>query len=409
LSESVLPVRDVGIVRGLAAKVRELAQSERYEARRKRWRDANERRRGERAPVWCRIALAWREILPQSALECTEPLCRRVEYTLRQHLFKDTIGDDHIVEPYWPVSAVFRCSTEHAWGLPTHKSIGTTPLGGFKYYHPIETLDDYEKITVPDFTFDREATDRNASQMQDLLGEAMPVQVTGSPPLGPHLGTHLEQLRGMMPLMDDLAFQPALVHRAMAKLTEGVFRAQRAAEQAGVLTTNHHEPMTCSDPLNDPPASGPARLHHLWVGANSQEFDQVSPAMFDEFLLSYQKVLFQQYGAAQYGCCENLTQKIEPILRIPNLRVFVCSFWTDLDKVITACGSDYTIMWRQSAAQVTLPDTLDEHRRHLENGLRRLRGCHYQIVLRELETLHGHPTRLQDWARLAIDLAGKYA
>ncbi|MBM4085637.1 MAG: hypothetical protein FJ272_12680, partial [Planctomycetes bacterium] len=60
MSESVLPVRDVGIVRGLAAKVRELALSERYEARRKRWRDANERRRGERAPVWCRIALAWR-------------------------------------------------------------------------------------------------------------------------------------------------------------------------------------------------------------------------------------------------------------------------------------------------------------------------------------------------------------
>jgi hypothetical protein len=58
---------------------------------------------------------------------------------------------------------------------------------------------------------------------------------------------------------------------------------------------------------------------------------------------------------------------------------------------------------------VTLPETLDEHRRHLEAGLRCLRGCHYQIVLRELETLKGRPDRLRDWARLAIDLAGKYA
>lgn len=409
MGKSDLTIRDAGIVRGLAAQVMALAQSERYEARRKRWRAANDRRGGERAPVWCRVALAWREILPQSALECTDPLARRVEYALRQHLYKDSVGDDHIMEPYWPVEAAFKCSTPHTWGLPTHKSIGSTPLGGFKYYHPVETPEDYEKITIPDFTYDREATERNAGQMQDVLGDAMPVRVVGSPPLGPGVGTFLEQLRGMMPLMDDLAFRPALVHRVMAKLTEGVLRAQRAAEQAGVLTPNHHEPMTCSDPLNDPPASGPARLHHLWVAANSQEFDQVSPAMFEEFLLNCQKVLFQPYGAVQYGCCENLTHKIGPILRIPNLRVFVCSFWTDLDKVVAACGRNCTIMWRQSAAQVTLPDTLDEHRRHLEDGLRRLRGCHYQIVLRELETLHGHPNRLQDWARLAIELADRYA
>jgi shikimate kinase len=81
----------------------------------------------------------------------------------------------------------------------------------------------------------------------------------------------------------------------------------------------------------------------------------------------------------------------------------------DLDKVIEACGATHTIMWRQSSAQVTLPDNLDEHRRHLEAALQRLRGCHYQIVLRELETLNGRPERLRDWARLAIELAAQYA
>jgi hypothetical protein len=97
------------------------------------------------------------------------------------------------------------------------------------------------------------------------------------------------------------------------------------------------------------------------------------------------------------------------VLRIPNLRVFVCSFWSDLDKVLEACGGNYTIMWRQSAAQVTVNATLDEHRRHLESGLRRLQGRFYQIVLRELQTLHGRPERLREWARLAIELAEKYA
>ncbi len=401
--------REVGIVRGLAAEVMDLARSERYEARRRLWRDANERRRSGRAPVWCRPAGMWPEVLPRTALVCADPLCRQVEYAFRQHLYKDWIGDDHIVEPWWDVPAVFRCSTPYTWGLQTHKSIGSTSLGGFRYFHPVETPEDYEKITVPDFAYDDAATERNASKMQDLLGDAMPVRVSGSPPLGPALCTYLEQLRGMAPMLDDLAFRPELVHRAMAKLTEGVLRAARAAEQAAALTPNHYEPMLCSDPLNNPPSSGPVRLHHLWSGANSQEFDQVGPAMFDEFCLGYQKVIFQQFGAVWYGCCENLSTKIDHILRVPNLRIFVCSFWTDLDKVVAACGDKYTIMWRQSAAQVTIADTLDEHRRHLESGLQRLRGRHYQIVLRELQTLNGRPNRLRDWAALAIDLAEKYA
>jgi hypothetical protein len=146
----------------------------------------------------------------------------------------------------------------------------------------------------------------------------------------------------------------------------------------------------------------------VWAAANSQEFDQDSPAMQEKFLLSYQKVVLQQFGAVQYGCCENLTHKTGIVMGIPNLRIFVCSFWSDLERIIEACGDRCTIMWRQSAAQVTLPETLDEHRRHLERGLRLLRGYSYQIVLRELETIEGRPERLRDWARMTIELAEKY-
>ncbi len=403
------PTKDVSLVRELAARVRALASSDEYEARRQRWRDVNERRRPDRAPVWCRPAGVWPEIIADDALECSHPLCRQAELILRRDLYKDWVGDDHIMAPWWNVGAVWQRDQEHTWGVPTHVSTGATDLGGFRYHHPIETPQDYERIRIPTFAYDREATERIASRMTDLLGEAMPVRITGSPPLGPQLSVYLEQLRGMGPMMEDMAFRPELVHRAMAKLTEAVLRAQRAAEDAGILTTNHHEPMFCSDPLNDPPYERPAQLHNLWVAANSQEFDQVSPPMQEEFLLSYQKVLFQQFGATQYGCCENLTTKTDIVLRIPNLRIFVSSFWTDLDTVIEACGKDYTIMWRQSSTQVTMPEDLEEHRRHLEAGLMRLQGHCYQVVLRELETLFGRPERLRDWAKLAIGIAEQYA
>jgi len=38
-----------------------------------------------------------------------------------------------------------------------------------------------------------------------------------------------------------------------------------------------------------------------------------------------------------------------------------------------------------------------------------LQGYHYQIVLRELQTLAGHPRRLHEWTRAAIEAAARYA
>ncbi|MBM3500846.1 MAG: hypothetical protein FJX74_19480, partial [Armatimonadetes bacterium] len=61
---AAFPDNDVRIVRDLARQVMELAVSEEYEARRRRWRDVNERRKPDRAPVWCRPAAVWSEILP---------------------------------------------------------------------------------------------------------------------------------------------------------------------------------------------------------------------------------------------------------------------------------------------------------------------------------------------------------
>jgi len=403
------PANDTALVRELASQVMAYAVSDECETRRQRWRDVNELRRPDRAPVWCRVALAWREILPETTLECTHPTCRGMERALRQQLYNLTLGTDHIISPWWPVRAVMRCTTDTTWGLPERTSTGTTELGGFQYGHPVEDPADYDQVTVPDFEHDAAATTVAAEQTADILGESMPIRVEGGPPLHALLQVYWEHLRGMGPMMEDLAFAPDKCHRLMAKLTEGALRGIRRAEEAGILSSNHHDPMTCSDPVNGATDEGNVSLHQMWTGANSQEFDTVGPAMFEEFLLNYQKVVLSCFGPSWYGCCENLTTKIHQVLSIPNLRVFVSSFWTDLDQVIEAVGRDYCIMWRQSAAQVTLTDGLSEHEAHLEQGLRKLQGHSYQVVLRELETLNGNPDRLREWASLAIRIAEKYA
>jgi hypothetical protein len=97
------------------------------------------------------------------------------------------------------------------------------------------------------------------------------------------------------------------------------------------------------------------------------------------------------------------------VLSVPNLRVFVCSAWTDLNAVVDKVGAKHTIMWRQKASDVVMPRDVTAIRRHLDDGASRLRGCRYQIVLRELQTLGGNPDRLHVWTRLAVEAAGRHA
>ncbi|MGB9620007.1 MAG: hypothetical protein ACPL7K_06320, partial [Armatimonadota bacterium] len=82
-----------------------------------------------------------------------------------------------------------------------------------------------------------------------------------------------------------------------------------------------------------------------------------------------------------------------------------------LDRVIEKCGNRYTIMWRQKASEVVFTEDVDIDRinKHLNDGMRRLRGCYYQVVLRELQTLAGHMDRLHAWARMGIEAAERWA
>jgi hypothetical protein len=129
--------------------------------------------------------------------------------------------------------------------------------------------------------------------------------------------------------------------------------------------------------------------------------------MWEEFLLGYQRPILARFGLTQYGCCENLTRKIAGVLSIPNLRVFVCSAWTDLGKVVEAVGDRYTIMWREKASRVVFDD-MASVRRKIEDDMRATQGLYRQIVLRELQTLAGRPERLKEWTAAAIEAAARF-
>lgn len=395
-------------IRELARRVAELAARLENEQIKRRWRDVNALRKPDRAPVWCRPVGAWSEILPEHELVCQDPWLRSVERGFRQDLIKRDIGDDTPLEAYFPVAAVFDRDPLNTWGVEIGRHISEVEGGSWAYDPPLKTEADFAKLRLPTFTYNPAETERRLARADELLGDILPVKLVCGPPLGATLCTPAAELVGLSQLMLNLALAPEWMHRLMAYLRDATLRGIEVVEASGLLTPNNEGPMTCSDPIGEP-ENGRYTCKNLWMMANSQEFDQVSPKMWEEFLLNYQKPIFERFGLVGYGCCENLTHKMEGVLSIPNLRIFVCSAWTDLDKLLARVGTDYVIMWRQKASAVVFPDDDATIRRDLEEGMRKLQGSYYQIVLRELQTLAGHPDRLYIWTRHAIELAAKYA
>lgn len=400
---------EIPYVRELAAITAEIAREPRMADILRRWRDVNSGRVPDRSPVWSRPAGCWSEMLPKETLVCKDQYLRKLEYFFRQILLKRDVDDDHPVYDYYTVPAVFEVTPDPPYGFADkqHKLDGYGSAWG--YDAALNSPEDFDRLTIPQYAFNAKKTAEAVAAAETVFDGILEVRVSSVNGYfsAPTICTPAAKLRGLEQLMMDMALEPHLVHRLMEVLTQGTLNYLDAIEASGTIIPNTDEPMFLSDPLRPEPTDGKYTLKDCWTAGNSQEFDQVDPAMTSEFLIDYQKRIFERFGAVSYGCCENLTKKIDPVLSIPNLRIFVASAWSDLGEIVKRAGDKHCIMWRHSASDVTCLETLDKVRRDTERGVELLNGCRYQVVLRELQSLFGRESRLYDWAQMCKEIVSR--
>ena len=393
----------IELLRGLAATVREIADSKKNLESIKRWHDLNNKVKPDRLPIWLRPVTAWRELLPVDSLVCTDKDLSVIEINLRQQIIKDGMGDDTPFMPWYSVPAVFDVSGENARGTLR----GDRPVGAWDYDGGFD-YEDLDKLVIPVYTYNDKATAENLDFINSIVGEYLPARAEYFIPSGLlSLCSGASRLRGMLGLMTDIMDYPAELHKLMAYLRDCTLAAIDDYERTGLVTPNIYEPMTCSCEFGDK-TGGADTFMNCYCQASSQEFDLISPQAWEEFLLNYQKPVFERFGRVAYGCCENLTRKIDGVLSIPNLHIFVCSAWTDLSKVVEKVGGKHVIMWRQKASDVFFIDDFNVLRENVSEGLKKLNGCYPQIVLREIETLGPHKNRIYEYVKMLTEEAAKF-
>jgi hypothetical protein len=396
--------QDVELLRELTKQYLEICHQDVQQERRTLWRQHNSLN-PTRPLIYVR-AFAWRE-MPDAVCRCEDPFFRNYESFFRQELFRATFGDDYIFEPWVTVTASYRLPSPGIWGPKIERIPSPEARGAWKFKPPIIDPQDIDKLVEPHHVIDEQKTRQRVEKLSDAIGDLITVNLDRGPLYrvwNGDISTQLANLRGLEQIMWDMYDRPEWLHRLCAFMRDGILQTHCEAEQAGdwTLSTHQNQAMPYAEELDAPaPNSASVQRSQLWYSAASQELAQVGPKLFDEFMLQYQIPIMGAFGLVAYGCCEDLTYKIDVLRQIPNLRRIAVSPFADAAKCAEQIGTDYVLSYRPSPADmVSYGFDPDRIRSILRRDLAACRNCHTDVTLKDVETVQHDPTRVQKWVQI---------
>jgi len=358
----------------------------------------------------------WREIPELGNLECTDPFFRRHEESFRQMLVRATFEDDFIFEPWVTQGPVYALPPEGPWGVKL-EAVHRSAEGGGNFYTdpPLKNLDDdLSRLVTPRHVIDEKKTAESVSRIREAVGDIIPVFASRRPfwwGFSGDISTDITKMRGMEQLMMDMIDQPDRLHRLLAFMRDGMLGVYEEAERAGdwCQADQANQAMAYSQDLPDPdPDSGRVPCKQMWIFMAAQEYTLVSPAMHETFILDYQRPIMERFGLSAYGCCEDLTKKIDILRRVKNLRRIAVAPVADVKRCAEQIGSDYVISYRPNPAEmVCCGFDRDKVRHRLTEDMEALRanGCVFDVTLKDIQTVEYEPQRLRDWVTIVREVS----
>jgi hypothetical protein len=399
--------KDKEILRSLAKEVKQIAADPVQEKNRVRWSGHNSLK--NREPLLLIFPEgSWSELIPEKEILCQDPLCRQVERYLRQRIFTfRNLKDDQPIEGDLVVNKMI---APFDWGLQEKKSYTDSDRGSYHLDPVLLDKSDLKKIHTPEVIYLENETLEKADRLEGLVGDILPVKLKGKQHISFHMAAQYNNLRGVDNFLLDFYLEPALFHGAMEKFTTGWQQILKAYESENLLSLNndgtYHNsggngylegelPGKDFDPAH-------VRLKDMWGSSESQEFAPIGPDHHWEFALQYEIELLKEFGLTGYGCCEDLTNKLDYVKKIPRIRRISCSPWADIPQCAASLKGDYILSWKPDPA--ILVGNFDEKglRNNLREGLEacKQQGAIPEIILKDTHTCEHKPERFYRWREI---------
>lgn len=406
---------DVDIIRKLAAEYMEIARLPVMEDRRKLWIAHNDLKPSRPLVLIESMAsLLQDEIFKDRPLQCQEEWARGIENHFRGqiHHYK-TIQDDDVAVPEFRINWKLNKSS---YGVDSKRQQDKDNKGrslGFHWEPAIKDIvRDFHMLNPRTFSVDRESTFKWKSHLENVMGDIIPVRIHGQFWWTMGLTIVAIDLIGLENLMLYMYDQPEALHRLMAFLRDDHVNQMEFCEKEGLLSLNNDSDYTGSGsrgftkqlPRKDFKADEKVRLKDIWGLSESQETVGVSPEMFAEFILPYQKKITERFGLIYYGCCEPVHTRIQHILSIRNLRSVSVSPWADEEIMSEALAGKYVYSRKPNPSLLSMEHFgEDEIRADLGKTLRLAKNCNLEIVMKDLHTTCGHPEKMEGWVNICRD------
>jgi hypothetical protein len=410
---------DKTILRGLAQQQADIAALPVHKETVRQWSRLNGLRPGR--PLVCIAEIPWNEMDVDRELELqtSDAFCRRIEEDIRYRLYQwrhmpaDMVVEDRLYSPL----AVSNTGLGLDAVVDVLRTDETSSVMSHRYRNLIKDESDVAKIHAPQVTHDVKESDRRYELMRDIFDGIIRVEQRGVMMRAFCPCDMLAERWDPQQLLLDLALKPDLVHAGLERMTEACLGWLAQWEELGVLALNNCNFRAGTGGLGytdelpgedfDPAHVRPA---NQWGLAMAQIFSEVSPAMHEEFALSYERRWLKLFGLAYYGCCEPLHLKIDIVKSIPNLRKISVSPRADVAVAAGKIGDRYVLSLKPNPAVLAWDTWRPELAREvLRESLEQARGCVVEVIMKDISTVRYEPQRLWEWAQIAMEETAAFA
>ena len=407
-----IPPKDREILRTLAKRRLEYANSLENDAILKKWNALAEGRK-ESPTVRLLFSNFTHEVITPR-MQCESQAARGVEsYLLSSMVGRELFDDDTPLSAELPVG-IRTWASPFGIGAKTSRIPGQVTSG----YHidpVIEDLEEeWEKLKGGRYGADLAGTLEYRDWLEELFGDILPTKLVMHS-LSGSITNPLVHLMGMENYYLAMYDCPDILHRVMDMATRVYEEYYDFLEREKLLLPTvgiSPLPQESYSYTNELPADAVTRTTECWGFLESQETTAVAPEVFGEFVYPYQDRLVKRMGLLSYGCCERV-DAIWPdyLSKWKNLRKLSVSPFNNEAQIGEYLRGTNVIYYSKPRAEyVTTPGPMDEEalRKYFKMVCESASGCLFEMAQREVLTIFGDYSRGKRYVELAKESIERY-
>lgn len=340
-----------------------------------------------------------KELFPR--MQCESEVARTVETQLLAHITSyEKVNDDKVVPDVYCINRhinMRELDMDHI----IHKAVDSKGRSiGYRSEHPIKDLNtDFHLLKKSVYNYNENGTKRHFDFMEDLLGDILKVEISNDSLLWfMSFTARAVNIMGLERLMYSILDYPEETVRLFEFILEDSFEYINWQENNGLLDLNNGNKkagagsygFTRELPSKESENTGKITSKDLWGNMNSQESVGISPAMYEKFIFPIYEKAAKRFGLIYYGCCEPVHEIWEScISKLNNLRKVSISPWCDEEYMGEALKGTGVIYSRKPSPYFLGVGSFDETAfiKHIERTLYAAKGCHMEIIFRDIYTL----------------------